>query len=61
MILTEKRKEWGDGAVGYEKNMCEELGISIKPRRITKKALKERRKHFLMTELGILTFLVKMI
>lgn len=38
MILTEKREEWADGAVGYAKNMCEELGISINPRRrITRK------------------------
>nr|XP_013189863.1 unnamed protein product [Amyelois transitella] len=38
MILTEKREEWANGAVGYAKDMCEELGISIKPlRRITRK------------------------
>lgn len=38
MILTEKREEWANGAVSYAKNMCEELGISIKPRRrITRK------------------------
>ncbi|KAH9638834.1 hypothetical protein HF086_012787 [Spodoptera exigua] len=38
IILIEKREEWADCAVSYAKNMCEELGISIEPRRI-------RRKH----------------
>ena len=42
MILTEKREEWSNGAVGYAKNMCEELGISINPRRrITRKRIFE--------------------
>ena len=38
MVLTEKKEKWANSAVGYAKNMFEDLGISIKPRkRITRK------------------------
>ncbi|XP_023221032.1 uncharacterized protein LOC111622842 [Centruroides sculpturatus] len=38
MVLIEKREGWADGAVNYAKNLCEELGISMKPqRRITRR------------------------
>ncbi|CAH2085853.1 unnamed protein product [Euphydryas editha] len=30
LVLTEKREEWAEGAISYAKNICEELGVSMK-------------------------------
>ena len=41
MILTEKKEEWANGAVGYTKKMCEGLGISFTHHKISEAHNKE--------------------